>query len=118
MDTEKLGLFLEQQGFSDEGIDEYLEHFGMRGQKWGVRNSSSSRSSSSSSGKTKTYKTLAVIGGGVAGRIIAKHFGLPVAKTTIGAAAGVAVTLKLLDMHGQKKANDVKNARRVLFGDK
>lgn len=33
--------FLEQQGLSDESIDDILEHFGVRGQKWGVRRKTS-----------------------------------------------------------------------------
>lgn len=37
MDVDEIGDFLEQQGFSDESIDDYLEHFGIKGQRWGVR---------------------------------------------------------------------------------
>lgn len=33
----KIGNFLEHQGFSDESIDAYFEHHGIKGQKWGVR---------------------------------------------------------------------------------
>lgn len=40
MDTDTIGIFLEDQGFSDESIDDFLEHFGVRGQKWGVRRQS------------------------------------------------------------------------------
>lgn len=39
VDVEKLGMFLEHQGFSDEAIDAYFEHHGVKGQKWGVSRS-------------------------------------------------------------------------------
>lgn len=43
MNVHEVGTFLETQGFSDEGIEEYLEHFGKKGMKWGVRSSTSDR---------------------------------------------------------------------------
>jgi len=37
-EIDRLGDFLEHQGFDDEGIDEYfLEHHGVKGMQWGVR---------------------------------------------------------------------------------
>lgn len=40
IDPDMMGIFLEHEGFSDEAIDDFLEHFGVRGQKWGVRRQS------------------------------------------------------------------------------
>lgn len=37
MFTNEIDIFLKNQGFSDETIDDFLEHFGVLGQKWGVR---------------------------------------------------------------------------------
>ena len=37
MNTDQIGEFLEHQGLSDEQIDAYFEHHGVKGQKWGVR---------------------------------------------------------------------------------
>lgn len=37
MDYDQIGTFLEHEGLSDEQIDEYFEHHGVKGQKWGVR---------------------------------------------------------------------------------
>lgn len=33
----EIGTFLEAQGLSDESIDIFLEHYGAKGMKWGVR---------------------------------------------------------------------------------
>ena len=124
MDVILMGTFLEQQGFSDEAIDDYLEHHGVRGQRWGVKNSSSkgstreSRRQALTPGVRRTHTAISIISAGMAGRVIAKGLGLPVTATTLGAAAGAAVTIKLLNRHGNKKAAEVANARKVLFGDK
>ena len=110
MDTEKLGLFLEQQGFSDEGIDEYLEHFGKMGMHWGQR-----------SGK---QKTAVVAAGWIAGSAVntvlraTGHKKIGFIAGTAATFAGAVAMGRLMDIHGKKKASDVKNARRVLFGDK
>lgn len=37
MDVDEIGIFLEYQGMSDAAIDQYFEHHGVKGQKWGVR---------------------------------------------------------------------------------
>lgn len=37
MDIDQIGDFLEHQGLSDAAIDDFFEHHGVRGQKWGVR---------------------------------------------------------------------------------
>lgn len=37
MNIVDIGTHLEHQGFSDDEIDEYLEHFGVKGMKWGTR---------------------------------------------------------------------------------
>lgn len=37
-------IFLKHQGFSDEKIDSFIEHFGIKGMRWGVRNSVGSSS--------------------------------------------------------------------------
>lgn len=37
MNIDQIGDFLEHQGLSDEQIDEYFEHHGTKGMKWGVR---------------------------------------------------------------------------------
>lgn len=35
--VDQIGLYLEHQGATDYEIDEFLEHFGVKGMKWGVR---------------------------------------------------------------------------------
>lgn len=37
MNVDQIGAFLEHQGLSDEMIDEFFAHYGVKGQKWGVR---------------------------------------------------------------------------------
>lgn len=37
MDIDRVLIFLEHQGFSDEEIDDFIEHFGIKGMRWGVR---------------------------------------------------------------------------------
>lgn len=37
MNVDEIGMFLEHQGMSDEFIDQFFEHHGVKGQKWGVR---------------------------------------------------------------------------------
>jgi hypothetical protein len=37
MNITEIGKHLEHQGWSDDAIDEYLSHFGVKGMKWGVR---------------------------------------------------------------------------------
>lgn len=37
MNVDEVGIFLEGQGLSDESVDDFLEHFGVKGQRWGVR---------------------------------------------------------------------------------
>jgi hypothetical protein len=124
MDTLTIGTFLENQGFSDKAIDEYLEHHGVRGQRWGVKNTGSGGKPSPQQIRTRhgiaaVAGPIAVIQGAMVGRLLAKHFNLPVAATMIGSAAvtaaGMVVATKILKNHGQKKANEIANARKVLF---
>lgn len=37
MDTDQIGEFLEHKGLSDDEIDDYFEHHGVKGMKWGTR---------------------------------------------------------------------------------
>lgn len=37
MNIDQIGMFLEHQGLSDATIDDFFEHHGVKGQKWGVR---------------------------------------------------------------------------------
>jgi hypothetical protein len=37
MNVDQIGEFLEHQGLSDEAIDAFFAHYGVKGQKWGVR---------------------------------------------------------------------------------
>lgn len=37
MNIDEVGEYLEHQGLTDDDIDEVLAHFGVKGQKWGVR---------------------------------------------------------------------------------
>lgn len=54
MDTETMEIFLERQGFSDESIDDFLEHFGVLGQRWGVRKKPVSNGGENSGGTDKS----------------------------------------------------------------
>lgn len=37
MTPDQIGEYLEHQGATDEEIDDFLEHFGVKGMQWGVR---------------------------------------------------------------------------------
>jgi hypothetical protein len=67
MDVDTLAIFLEHQGFSIESTDDFLEHFGKAGMKWGVRTTEPSQSSGSGQGyvgaKTRRKAGLKLLGG-------------------------------------------------------
>jgi len=117
MDADQIGIFLEDQGFSDEAIDEYFEHHGVAGQKWGVRNTSrSSVKNARLVNRGSGHQALKLTAGTVAGALIGKGLGKSTTSIVVGAVIGRAVTKKLLDRHGQRKASEIKDARKVLFG--
>jgi hypothetical protein len=112
--------FLEQQGFSDEGIDDYLEHFGKMGMHWGQR--------------SKTQK-LGITGAGLVGgaigsglilnKLAAKnpkvmYAALPL-QAAIGIAGGIAAG-RMLDRQGKTKLSDAKlhtsKTRKSTTGEK
>jgi hypothetical protein len=87
--------------------DIYLEHFGKKGMKWGVRKAREKKSFGERSGKQKAV----ILGaGGVAGLLAArfvsgKTLSLPatVAAGAGGSVAGMAIAERLLDRHGSRK---------------
>lgn len=59
MGVDKLSGFLENQGLSDESIDDILEHFGKKGMRWGQRKSTKSPGPGrSNKAREKAKKTL------------------------------------------------------------
>lgn len=108
MDVDQIGTFLEHQGFSDEAIDAYfLKHFGKKGMHWGQRT---------------TKQKFAIVGGGIAGNMIAGRFiGQKIIVRTgrlklaagIGVAAiaaGAILTGKILDRHRDVPVSELPKA--------
>lgn len=100
MDVYEIETFLEHQGFSDEEIDDFLEHFGKKGMKWGVR--------------SKTQKAgitgAALLSVGAA-QLVGAKLGVRdprlMGAISVGAlSAGALATGRILDRQGKTKVSD------------
>lgn len=94
---------------NDIEVDAFLEHHGIKGQKWGIRTGASIRAPKGDfKSRSKTQKAI-LIGGGIAGwvashKVTEKILGnrAPVTQLVLGglsARTGARVTRKLLDKH-------------------
>jgi hypothetical protein len=90
MNVDKVGRYLEHQGFSDEMIDDFFEHHGVKGQKWGVR------------------RKAKIAGAGLVGGLIGgkASLGSPVG-FGLGIVGGALIAKKLLDAHGDKPISEL-----------
>lgn len=126
---EKLAMFLEHKGFSDDEIDKYfLEHYGVSGMKWGVRRAQAINVRRAARGKAPVKAsqyvgnkatrgaayTVALLAGNSAGGIIGKFVGGSVGSTPgaaigqtaggiAGIVAGVKATNAILTNIGRKR---------------
>lgn len=105
-------------------VDDFLEHFGIKGMKWGIRHPAKKGDFAKRSGKQKT----ALVGGGVAGyygvaSVLARVFGktaagrvkapfTQVAISTAGAVAGARLTRNFLDRDGKKPASSLPKIKK------
>lgn len=74
MTPEQIGEYLEHNGASDEEIDEFLAHFGVKGMKWGVRKSYNKRTGELEKTSRNTASKLTVVAGGALGIAAANKF--------------------------------------------
>jgi hypothetical protein len=81
-------------------VDEILEHYGVKGQRWGVRKTSA---------VANVGTAASVTAGIVAGRfVMSKTFDIRISAITAGAVAytGARITRNLLNKHGAVRIND------------
>lgn len=88
-------------GTTEETVDDFLEHFGKKGMKWGVRKDKDSNDREQLSGKRKA----AIVAGSAAAVLVMRRVSIsPVAQMAGGAAGGLAVNA-ILKRRGAEKAN-------------
>lgn len=85
----------------EEVVDDFLEHFGVRGMKWGVKNIREQRKNATpeqrKAGRRKFARNLAIgVGGGVA--------------------VGLGAAFMINRSHSMKKLRDIRNAKQISDG--
>jgi hypothetical protein len=129
MTPEQIGEYLEHRGATDEEIEDFLEHFGMRGMRWGVRKDigPSGKVRTTRSAGSKATIVVGALGGSMVGtKVASKIFrNHQMAAVTIGSAAaagaaimGARVARTMVDKHANVKASDLKKLRGKKLGDK
>jgi hypothetical protein len=128
MDTNQLTIFLQYQGFSDQASDDFLEHYGTAGMRWGVRNSKSTQSSSSNRTKSNTNsekskskmsesKKVAIVGGimlagtALAAILIKRNSNLKISDIN-KRLSNVEASRRLIDANGGIKLENINKAYR------
>ena len=103
---------------SDTQVEEFLEHFGVKGQKWGVRQTVSQSGKTVSYSRSPLQKTV-IAGGAIAGSYAAQRFvakslkgntaALPIMALAGGAAmiAGARYTRTLIDKKNPIPASEL-----------
>ena len=122
MNVEELGTYLEHQGLSDDEIDAVLEHYGVKGQKWGIRrNRTQKRIPSKTERKrqqfdavkrdTKTQRRVATGAAFIAANIIAngvaKKAGLNKKFVYSTVVLGTASVNSLMRVHGATRLAEI-----------
>jgi hypothetical protein len=118
MDIDSVGKQLEDRGLTDEQIDEFLEHHGVKGQKWGVRRATKLQSMSKQTVERNlnVQRKVGTVGAAYVG---AKATGLVLAaigaSPAVGVAGAAAVGLSagfsvhhILQKHGAKTLSQLK----------
>lgn len=100
LDLEYLCHMLEDNDASDEEIEDFLEHFGVKGMRWGQRKSrqeggSGRKSQTTAAGKARFGRnlTLGIIGGAAAGLTLAA-----LAKSTMPRSSQLEVARMVRDL--------------------
>ena len=99
MNIDEVGEFLEHNGLTDEEIDAYFEHHGVKGQKWGTRK------------QRVATKVVAAAAGLAAIRFLNKGTGVvntPIlAIAGASAVAGAHFSRKIIEDFGDTKLQDL-----------
>lgn len=106
----------------DLDVENFLSHYGVRGQKWGRRKARPHGSGRRGTGRLTVTRysgaqRAAVIGGGVAGGLAAnfltRHMALPVriVATAAGAAIGRKAANHFVKNKGKKQVFEIRQAR-------
>ena len=103
-----------------ETADDVLEHFGVKGMKWGVRKQRTTSSSSGGSkkegmsAKKKRAIQVAVVGGALVAGVLLAHQGRTRLSSTGSAASrGSSVAGRILSSRGRTSARNVSSAPKI-----
>lgn len=124
---DEVGSFLEHSGMTDEMIDTFFEHHGVKGMKWGQRKlgyqrviaarrtKTSNQLSRESQGTNRRLATVGVAALGVGAAFAAKRFAKKSPKMSavyaISAASALAAN-SLIRAHQKKKMSEISFAKR------
>lgn len=126
--VDEVGLFLEQNGMTDDQIDEYfLQHYGKKGMKWGQRKltyqkiisarrtPTSNQLTRASQNTNRRIGTLGVGAVGIGAAYAARHFAKknPKMSVVVGlSAASAIVANRLIKAHQNKKMSEISFTER------
>lgn len=121
--VDEIGTYLEHVGYSDDQIDEFLEHFGVKGMRWGVKKQIYPN------GQTRIKRTagskLTIAGAALgstmlSGAVIKKFTGGRVSPMTVSvsmlaggasAIAGARMARTIVDKHGNVSSAELKRLK-------
>lgn len=128
MNVDEVGTYLEHQGFSDAEIDDvFLEHFGVRGMKWGQRKALQINAERAAKGKPGVknsqyvgnkltrgvgYYVAYAVGVNTTFKIMQKKGKDPVkslAAASAGGIAGIVATNMVLKRVGKKRRSELES---------
>lgn len=116
MDIDEVGNYLEAQGMSDDEIDVVLQHYGVRGQKWGIRKKRSGPPTKAERRKNLYKQTVKgnktnrrVLSGttAVAAILVGRKIGLSKAQSAGAGVAGAALVNSMMRVHGAKRLTEI-----------
>lgn len=126
--VDEVGMFLEQNGMSDDQIDEYfLQHYGKKGMKWGQRKltyqkiiaarrtPTTSQLTRASMNTNRRAGTLGVGAIGIGAAYAAKHFAKKNPKMSVVialSATSALVANRLISAHQKKKLSEISFTER------
>ena len=115
MDIDEIGAYLESQGLDDDAIDESLAHWGVPGQKWGVRKQKKmptkterkralyDQTIKSNKAQRRVATGAAFIATNIIASGVAKKAGLNKKFTVSTVILGTAAVNSMMKVHGSKK---------------